>query len=42
MGCNMGVSRYAIPTGIPRVERLSMGPSGFGAGRHIIFVSNNE
>ena len=41
MVCNMVVSRYAIPTGIPRVDGLSMGPSGFGARRHIIFVSNS-
>ena len=41
MGCNMVVSRYAIPTGIPSVDGLSMGPLGFGAERHIIFVSNS-
>ena len=41
MGCNMVVLRYVIPTGIPHVDGLSMGPSGFGVGRHIIFVSNS-
>ena len=41
MGCNMVVSRYAIPTGIPSADGLSMGPLGFGAERHIIFVSNS-
>ena len=25
------VSRYAIPTGIPKVDSWSTGPSGFGA-----------
>ena len=31
MGCDMVVLRYAILTGIPRVDGLSMGPPGFGA-----------
>ena len=31
MGCDMVVSIYAIPIGIPCVDRLSMGPPGFGA-----------
>ena len=26
----MGVSRYAIPTGIMCIDRLSMGPPSFG------------
>ena len=30
MGRDMVVSRYAIPTGIPRIDKLSMGPPGFG------------
>ena len=30
MGRDMVVSRYAIPTGIPRVDGLSTGPPGFG------------
>ena len=29
MGCDMVVSRYAIPTGIPRVDGLSTEPPGF-------------
>ena len=29
MGRDMVVSRYAIRTGIPRVDGLSMGPPGF-------------
>ena len=31
MVSNMMVSRYAIPTSIPRVDGLSTGPPGFGA-----------
>ena len=31
MGRDMVVSRYEISTGIPRVNRLSSGPLGFGA-----------
>ena len=31
MECDMVVSGYAILTGISRVDRLSKGPSGFGA-----------
>ena len=31
MGRDMVVSRYAIPTGIPGVDGLSTGPSGFRA-----------
>ena len=31
MGRDMVVSRYAIPTGIPCVYELSIGPSGFRA-----------
>ena len=31
MGRDMVVSRYTIPTGIPRVDGLSTGPWGFGA-----------
>ena len=27
---DMVVSRYEIPTGIPCIDRLSMGPLGFG------------
>ena len=30
MGRDLVVLRYAIPTGIPRVDRLSIGPSGLG------------
>ena len=30
MGRDMVVSRYAIPTGIPRVDGLSTGPLSFG------------
>ena len=30
MGRDMVVSRYAIRTGIPQVDGLSMGPPGFG------------
>ena len=30
MGRDMVVSRYAIPTGIPRIDGLSTGPSSFG------------
>ena len=30
MGHGMEVSRYAILTGIPRVDGLSTGPPGFG------------
>ena len=33
MGHNMVVSIYEIPTGIPRVDELSMGPPGFGASK---------
>ena len=29
MGRDIVVLRYATPTGIPRVDGLSMGPSGF-------------
>ena len=29
MGCDLVVLRYAIPTGIPCVDKLSTGPSGF-------------
>ena len=29
MGRDMVISRYAIPTGIPRIDK-SMGPPGFG------------
>ena len=31
MGYDMVVSRYAIPTSIPCVDRLLTGPLGFGA-----------
>ena len=30
MGCDMVVSRYVTPTGIPCVDGLSTGPLGFG------------
>ena len=30
MGRDLVVSRYAIPISIPRIDRLSTGPSGFG------------
>ena len=30
MGRDMVVLRYAIPTGIPRIEGLSTGPPSFG------------
>ena len=30
MGCDMVVSKYAIPTSIPCVDGLSTGPPGFG------------
>ena len=29
MGCDLVVLRYAIPTGIPRIDELSTGPPGF-------------
>ena len=31
MGRDLVVSRYAIPTAIPRIDGLSMGPLCFGA-----------
>ena len=31
MGRDVAVSRNAIPTGIPCVDKLSTGPPGFGA-----------
>ena len=34
MGCDMMVLRYAIPTGIPQVDGLSAGPSGFRVSQH--------
>ena len=39
-GINMVVSRYAIPTGIPCVDGLSTGPSGFGVSQ--ASTTNNE
>ena len=34
MGCDMVVSRYAIPISIACVDGLSMGPPGFGASQY--------
>ena len=30
MGCNIVVSRYTIPTGIPRIDGLATRPPSFG------------
>ena len=34
---DMVVSRYVIPIGIPRVDGLSTGPSGFEASQLVFF-----
>ena len=39
MGHDMMVSRYAIPTGISCIDRLSTGPPGFRVSHHLPFVS---
>ena len=36
MGCDMVVSRYVIPKGIPYVDGLLTGPSGFGVSQVIL------